>query len=238
MSFGGMQLLPQYRAQLDPRFLHWYFGLGAFTSTRMIYGHWPVECTDVDDDHYNDVVGEVDGHVKEWHNFETDPDDATWGRNTNSFAISLAGFADANRYDLGPQCPLPEEIDDFCAETARVCCNHRIPFGNCMSHGEAADNVDQGPNPPYPTPGLTGDDAASYGPLTTSGPHACERWDLDCFIDPVTRKLYAPQGNVPDGCLHFPDYWRGMVAALIQQMTRKYWAPQPSSENEGSPMSP
>jgi len=228
MSFGGMQLLPAFRAALDPRFITWY--RGAFNNTRMIYGHWPVECKNQDDGHYHRVVGLVTGQPTVWNNTpcDQDLDDHTYGRNTNSCALALAGFSGATTSDLGPECATPAQIDLYVQVVAETACNLRSPVSNFMSHGEAADDVDQATDPTqrsiaagvaYPAPWAP--DPSPYGPLTT-----WERWDLHVWIDPVTRALIPPRGGaIPPGAFYLPDYVRGKAAARIQDMTRQYWAP-------------
>lgn len=223
--FGGMQLLPSYHEKLDPAFLKWY--LENFTSTKMGYLHWPVTCTEVDSPEYTDVVGMAAGKARVWYNFPVDeaPSDATFERNSNSFALALDGFAGADTNDLGPNCASPEEIDAFLGVLVDILCNHRIPVSNVETHGEAADNVDQGDTRPgylrpHQSPTDAGPDGAPYGPLTT-----WERWDLECWIDPATRKLWAPKQPCPAGWLRFADWIRGEAILQIQERTRGHWMP-------------
>lgn len=227
MSLGGIQLLPSFRTQLDPRFVSWY--LRSFDNTRMMYGHWPVECKNQDDGHYHRVVGLVDGEPFVWNNTpcDRDLDDHTYGRNTNACALALAGFSGATTSDLGPECAAPAQIDRYVEVVAETACNLRSPVSNFMSHGEAADNVDQAPDPAqrsiaagvaYSAPWAP--DPTPYGPLST-----WERWDLHVWIDPVARALFPPKAaTIPESAIYMPDYVRGKAVSLIQEMTRQYWA--------------
>lgn len=108
---------------------------------------------------------------------------------------------------------------------AEAACNLRAPVSNFVSHGEAADNVDQGPHPPYDAPWAP--DPSPYGPLST-----WERWDLHVWIDPTTRALFPPKGApIPQSALYLPDYIRGAAALLIQDLTRHLWNPTHSVQS-------
>lgn len=213
-NFGGMQLLPSFRANLDPRFLKWY--LKEFTGDRMIYGHWPVACKWSDDPHYHRVITQSpDGRVKVNNNMICNKDmyEHTYRRNLNSCSVALGGFLGATTSDLGSQCATPEMIDKFVEAVAEICLNYRIPVSNFMSHGEAADNVDQGPNPPYDTP------YEAYGPMST-----WERWDLHVWIDPTSHQIVPPLGKkIPHNYVYFPDWVRGQAIQRIEDQTEKYW---------------
>lgn len=221
-KYGGIQLLAFYKTQLDPKFLNWY--KETFTNARMLYGHWPVECIDQDDEHYQKVVGEVGRHPYVWDNNPASVDlhEHTFGRNTNSVAIALAGFTGATTSNLGAQVAVPDEIREYVLEVAKVCINLNSPVANFMSHGEAADNIDQGPHPPYNTPLLSGSDALPYGPFANNK-FSWMRWDLHVWIDPSTLKLYPPKGNIPHGTVYFPDWIRGEAILKIQELTKSKW---------------
>jgi hypothetical protein len=140
----------------------------------------------------------------------------TFGRNHNSCSVSFAGFYNATSNDLGDDCATPDMIHAYVDAITHICLGQDIPVGNFMTHAEAGDNIDQGPNPPHDTPGLSGADAAPYGPLST-----WERWDLHVRIDPATLHLH-PIGSTTAG-EYFPDWIRGQVILNIQNATRNYW---------------
>lgn len=218
--YGGMQVLPIYKERLDPRFLQWY--AKEFTNKRMIYGHWTAGHRNQSFPDYHRVVTEgTRNRPVIVNNAPVDQDlhAHTFGRNTGSCAVALAGFVGATSNDLGEWPVTKYQINAFVDAITEICLNHRIPVSQFMSHGEAADNIDQGPNPPYPTPRMSGTDAEPYGPLTT-----WERWDLHCQISPVTLWLFAPKGpKPPEHTVYFPDWIRGNVILNIQAATRKYW---------------
>ena len=228
MSFGGKQLTPHYHAQLDTSFLDWY--LHSFRNTRMAYGHWEVCGLHTVDAAYHQVI-DLDGKGRATLVSNTpihvDLGAHTWERNENSFAIAFAGFDDAQTTGIGRDVATPDMIRLFIHTLAMDLCVLRAPVGNFLTHGEAANNEDQGPHPPYLTPGCSGDDALPYGNLVHEGPHACERWDLKCRIDPTTLRLYAFEQPVPAGIVteDFGDYIRGQAILLIQEMTRAHWDP-------------
>jgi hypothetical protein len=212
-QFGGMQVLAQYKSKLSPKFLGWYFK--EFTNSRMVYLHWPVECKSADDEHYHWVVVDRGGAANICRNTPLTQDtyDHTWHRNTNACAIALGGFSGATTSDLGSECATPSMVMMLTHAVAEACIQLKAPVGNVLSHGEAADNVDQGPNPPYSTP------YDPYGPLST-----WERWDLHCWVVPGSNKLYAPKMDKPKGALWLPDYVRGEAILLIQEETKKAWS--------------
>lgn len=222
-KFGGMQVLPEYKKKLEPKFLQWY--LKEFSNDRMIYGHWSAGPRGVNFLDYHGMVLVRDGRAiyVSNENCNVDLHAHTYGRNTNSCSISLGGFQNATTSDLGDQFATPEQLRKFVKEIAGICCNLRIPVGNFMTHAEAADNVDQGPNPPYDTPGLSGPDSEAYGPISGHW----ERWDLHVLVDKKTLKLTPPLGkaHLPVGEKEIPlaDWVRGEVFLQVQDMTYKYW---------------
>lgn len=217
-KYGGMQLLKEYKQQLHPDFLSWY--LDAFTNPRMGYGHWTAGLRTGNSGRYHKVVllsrnGEARVITNE--DVRVDMYSHTFGRNTNSWSISLAGMAGATTEDLGNEVPTPEQCRLFVEETALICINLRQKVANLMCHHEAADNVDQGPNPPYPTPGKYGSEAKPYGPLSD-----CYRWDIWVRIDPDTLRWYPPHTD-GDGLLWYADWWRGETILEIQARTKHVW---------------
>lgn len=224
IRYGGMQLTPEYKSSLDPLFVSWY--LSHFHSRRMGYVHWSAGWRDTNFFDYHVVVTqERDGGVKVHRNTDvmTDLHAHTWGRNTDAFSLCVACMLGATTGNLGTQVPTPGQLNALVTETARILYEHRIPVGNLMTHAEAADNVDQGPRPPYPTPGMTGDGALSYGPLTREGPHACERWDWWVWISPHTYQILACTEPRPKGFEPWPDWFRGTVARKLQKLSEKDW---------------
>jgi len=221
--YGGLQLLPEYKKKCDPKFLKWY--LKEFTNNRMIYGHWSAGPRGVNFSDYHKMVLVRDNAVMSLSNESCAVDmyHHTFGRNSGSCAICLAGFHYATTSDLGDEQATPDQLRRFAKDVAEICCNLRIPVGNFMSHAEAADNVDLGPEPPYDTPGLSGSDAAPYGPL--SG--VWERWDLHVWVNKKTLKLEAPNGKKvlePKGDLvPLTDWVRGEAILRVQDATYKYW---------------
>ena len=224
MPFGGMQITPHYKQQLDPHFLAWY--LTQFRSSRMGYVHWSAgwRWTNFTDYHLV-VLQEQNGTVDVAHNAPLSEDlhAHTWCRNTDSFALCVASMEGGTAENLGPNCPTVAQMRQLVVEAAMACCNLRVPVANLMTHAEAGDNVDQGPHPPYPTPGCSGDAALSYGPLTHTGPHACERWDWWLWVDPETLQLKVCTHPCPAGWEYWPDWFRGQAILRIQQMTRAKW---------------
>jgi len=218
MSFGGLQLIPTYKAALDKGFLAYY--LKTYVNRRMCYIHWSAGWRHTNFTDYHEVIEQMDdGVIKVAHNcaIAQDLNKHTWCRNSNSFALCVAGMKDATTNNLGPQVATPAQIDMLVLECVRACMALHAPVGNIMSHAEAGDNVDQGPRPPYSTPGATGDDALPYGPLTRSGPHACERWDFWVNINPKTKELKAKSRARPEGWLDFMDWLRGETIMRIQK---------------------
>ena len=223
VHYGGMQVLPIYKRGLDPRFLAWY--ASEFTNKRMVYGHWTAGHRNQAFPEYHRVVTEgardrpfIVNNVPTYEDLHSH----TFGRNTNSCAVALAGFFGAKTDNLGERPVTREQINAFVDAITEICLNHRIPVAQFMSHGEAADNVDQGSNPPYDTPCLHGPDAKPYGPMTT-----WERWDLHCWIDQATLALYAPKIARPSGAIYWPDWIRGNVILNIQASTRSLWKSTP-----------
>ena len=217
--YGGMQILPTYKEKLDPRFLAWY--AKEFTNKRMIYGHWTAGRRNQSFPDYHRVVLEGSRNRPTIVNNTPVSEDLhahTFGRNTGSCAVALAGFLGAQTNDLGPTPVTKEQINAFVDVVTEICLNQRIPVSQFMTHAEAADNVDQGSNPPYDTPSLSGKDAAPYGPMTT-----WERWDIHAWIHPDTLELYAPLEAHPPKALLFPDWVRGNAILNIQASTRNYW---------------
>lgn len=218
-----MQLLPMYKKKCDPKFLQFY--LEEFRNKRMIYGHWTAGFRGTNFTDYHKVIVVRDGHVATMNNENCSVDmfHHTFGRNRNSCAVCLAGFHNATTSDLGDEQASPDQLRRFVKEVAEVCCNLRIPVGNFMSHAEAADNIDQGNDPPYDTPGLAGSDAAPYGPLSGSW----ERWDLHVLVDLKTLKLKAPRGEAPlevgKDEIPLTDWVRGEAILRVQDATYKYW---------------
>lgn len=223
-NYGGLQLLPEYKKKLEPKFIDWY--LKEFTNTRMVYGHWSAGPRGVNFTDYHKMVLVRDGvvMVQNNENCTVDMFAHTFGRNTNSCAICLAGFHRATTNDLGEEAATPDQLRRFVKELAQVCVNLRTPVGNFMSHAEAADNIDQGPNPPYSTPGLSGSSAEPYGPL--SG--AWERWDLHTYIDKMSLELHPPfaKSNLPpkEKMVSLTDWIRGEAIQHIQNLTYRLWS--------------
>lgn len=222
-QYGGLQLLPEYKKKLDPKFLEYYFK--NFVNDRMIYGHWSAGPRGVNFTDYHRMVMVRDGNTVSQinENCNVDMHAHTFGRNRNSCAVAIAGFMHATTSDLGDNYATPGQLKRFVKDVSEICCNLRIPIGNFMSHAEAADNIDQGEDPPYNTPGMTGPDAAPYGPL--SG--AWERWDLHVLINKKTLALTPPFGHAhlpaEEGSIPLTDWVRGEAILNIQDMTYKYW---------------
>lgn len=219
VHYGGMQLLPSYKKKLDKRFLLWYSK--EFTNKRMGYGHWTAGWRDMNELVYHRVVVlTMENEVKVCEN--KDPRDDlyahTFGRNRNSWAIALAGMRGASPRRLGSMVPSAGQCKAFVEETAKICVNLRQPVSHLMCHHEAADNIDQGPNPPYRTPGIRGKDGEPYGPMSD-----CLRWDIWVKVDPETLDWFTPYTE-KSGLLWFADWWRGETILRIQELTRHVWS--------------
>jgi hypothetical protein len=221
-----MQLKPEYKDAVNPAFRIWY--AENFTRHRMAYVHWEVCSPKTNDPVYHQVIDLTpEGAPQICHNspVSVDMHAHTFGRNTDSYAIAFAGFDDAATNNLGKDVATPPEIRMMVASLALNQCILRSPVANIMTHGEAANNVDQGPNPPYNTPGLTGDDALPYGNMVHEGPHACERWDNETYIAPDSLKLWAfDDPRRPKTSKYFPDWLRGNVYRAIEDLTRDHWS--------------
>lgn len=221
--YGGMQVLPEYKKRLDPGFLKYYSN--RFTGSRMVYVHWSAGPRGVNFTDYHRMVLVRDGRAISQSNENSNIDlhAHTFGRNTNSCAISLAGFYKATTIDLGTEVATPAQLRKLVKDIVEICLNLDAPVANVMSHAEAADNVDQGPTPPYPTPGLLGADSEAYGPLSGHW----ERWDLHVLIDKKTLELHPPLGKKvlePSGNLiPLMDWVRGEALLNLQDATYKYW---------------
>lgn len=215
--------MPEYKKRLDPKFLEYY--LKEFTNPRMVYMHWSAGPWGVNFSDYHCMVMKRGNAVVVQYNenIKVDKHAHTFGRNTNSCAVALAGFYQATTSDLGEKAATPDQLRKMVQEIATICCELRSPVANVMSHAEAADNVDQGPNPPHPTPGLSGADSEPYGPLSGTW----ERWDLHCLVTKKTLELHAPMGKahleVAADKIPLSDWVRGEAILRIQDMTYKYW---------------
>lgn len=222
-KYGGMQLLPEYKKKLEPKFLEFYHK--RFNNNRMVYLHWSAGPRGVNFLDYHRMIMMRPGRAVSQVNKDCNIDmyAHTYGRNRNSCAVSLAGFFKATTQDLGEEVATKEQLRLLVAELSEICCNLNIPVSSLMSHAEAADNVDQGPNPPYPTPHLSGANAEPYGPLSGKW----ERWDLHVMIDKKTLELHPPYSNKvlrPSGNLvSLMDWVRGETVLRVQDATYKYW---------------
>ena len=209
MSLGGMQLLPQYKQALDPRFLAWY--RTHFTFRRMGYHHWSAGPRTLNFVDYHIVITEAPllvVQVQVHHNAPVMEDlhEHTFQRNGNSFAACVASMQDATTNNLGKQVATPAQMRRLADVVADVCVNNRIPVANLMSHAEAADNMD----------GAQGLDF--YGPR-----NGCERWDWFTWISPMTLTMRACTIPCPAGWLYWPDWFRGEVIKRIQAISRHQW---------------
>lgn len=224
IRYGGMQLLPVYKRKLKKDFLAWYEK--SFLNRRMGYGHWTAGRRTTNSEKYHKVIladpyDASKAEVVENRDVRCDMHTHTFGRNANSWSICMAGMLGATTSDLGNEVPTPAQCRLFVEETARICVNLRQPVSQLMCHHEAADNIDQGPNPPYPTPRIEGPDSAPYGPMSD-----CLRWDIWVRIDPRTLQWYPPLGDFPrEKTLWFADWWRGETILLIQKLTAHVWKP-------------
>lgn len=203
---GGMQLIHEYKKQLDRAFLPYY--LDEFARRRMVYVHWSAGHRNTNFADYHSVVLEERGKVRVARNCPAGLDQSghTYQRNTGSAAVCVASMFGASASDLGPEQPTPAQLQVLVEEVASVCLTYRIPVGNIMTHAEAADNVD----------GAAGLDF--YGPR-----NGCERWDFWCWIAPHSLRLAPCTRPAPPGYIYFPDWLRGEVALRIQSATTKHW---------------
>lgn len=221
VRYGGMQLLPSYKRRLDKRFLLWY--AREFRNRRMGYGHWTAGFRTVNERNYHRVIllsvrDRADkAEVCKNEDVRVDLPAHTFGRNTGSWAIALAGMAGSTPFKL-KEVPTPAQCRLFVEETAQICVHLRQPVSQLMCHHEAADNVDQGPDPPYPTPGVAPHMADPYGPLSGE----CLRWDIWVKIDPATLQWFRPWASERK-LLWFADWWRGETVLRIQELTRHLW---------------
>lgn len=239
MALGGMQLTKEYKDKVQQTyltFLPWYEKM--FRNQRMGYAHWQVSgrCS-TDAAYHREIEQSEDGHVWIWNNTPCDQDTNghTDGRNSNAFAIALAGEGDATTEDLGKNVSTPGQLRALVAAFVEACINNHIPVSQLMTHAEAANNVDF---PAVDSPGIPA--PPSYGPGSTD----FERWDLHVMINLLTLEmkplfrgataLYPPgrvpvnlargeEFDIPAGWEYFPDWLRGQVILGIAKATESKW---------------
>lgn len=226
---GGMQLVPHYRAQLDPEFLRWY--PHGFRTKRCGYLHWTAGPRDVSFPDYHRVYTQDDlgVHIVQNRDVMTDLHAHTYHRNTGSFGVSVASMHGATTADFGDACATPQQIRTMLRDLVDICLHHRIPVSCLMSHQEAADNMDF-----YPQPSSSEAPHEPYGPLFG----ACERWDWWVWIDPETRRIHPVESKrewlavtqnkrpTAPSKLAFMDWVRGEAILRLQALTEDEWHPR------------
>ena len=196
-----MQLRKKFKDSLTQEFLNYY--LRTFTYDRMIYGHWNAGNYSHVDPVYHKCIYLKDKEIRVCHFAKANMDlyKHTFNRNYKSTSICLSCCAGAQTDNLGAFPPLPGQIQEMIKLIADICCQLKIPVGNFLSHSEAGDNKDGGD---FHTP---------YG-----FENGCEKWDLHVYINPLTKRIYAPLTKIVDkNIIWLEDYIREEVMKLIMK---------------------